>query len=72
MPATAPPPRTQTDRGRPLAVGDVSRLTGLSVGTLRNWKCQGTGPRCVKLGRRVVYFESDVSAWIDANAIETH
>lgn len=54
-------------RGRPLDVEAVSRITGIAVGTLRNWKCQGRGPRCSKLGKRVVYFERDIEAFIENN-----
>jgi predicted DNA-binding transcriptional regulator AlpA len=35
------------------------------VNTLRFWRHQGTGPRSIKLGRRVVYRECDVVAWIE-------
>lgn len=44
----------------------VSELTGISVGTLRWWRHDGThGPRWFKLGPRAVrYRTSDVEAWI--------
>ncbi len=48
-----------------LRVPDVAALTGIPEATLRFWRHQGTGPRSAKLGRRVVYRESDVQAWID-------
>ncbi len=38
----------------------------LSAATLRYFRHEGTkGPKSAKLGRRVVYRESDVLAWID-------
>ncbi len=44
----------------------VSERTGIPVNTLRFYRAQGTGgPPSFKLGRRVVYDESDVEAWID-------
>ncbi len=49
-----------------LRVPDVSALTGIPEATLRFWRHEGTGPQSAKLGRRVVYRESDVLAWIDA------
>ncbi|UYM05459.1 helix-turn-helix transcriptional regulator [Solicola gregarius] len=49
-----------------LRVSEVSDLTGIPEATLRFWRHQGTGPKSAKLGRRVVYREVDVIAWIDA------
>jgi predicted DNA-binding transcriptional regulator AlpA len=48
-----------------LRLPEVAELTGLPVNTLRFWRHQGTGPKSVKLGRRVVYRECDVVAWIE-------
>ncbi len=48
-----------------LRLPEVAELTGLPENTLRFWCHQGTGPRSARLGRRVVYRERDVVAWID-------
>ncbi len=48
-----------------LRLPDVSELTGIPEATLRFWRHAGTGPRSAKFGRRVVYREADVLAWID-------
>ena len=48
-----------------LRVPDVAELTGIPEATLRFWRHAGTGPPSAKLGRRVVYRESDVLAWVD-------
>lgn len=48
-----------------LRLPEVAELTGLPVNSLRFWRHQGTGPKSVKLGRRVVYRECDVVAWIE-------
>jgi predicted DNA-binding transcriptional regulator AlpA len=48
-----------------LRLPEVAELTGLPVNTLRFWRHQGTGPRSIKLGRRVVYRECDVVDWIE-------
>jgi predicted DNA-binding transcriptional regulator AlpA len=45
---------------------EVAALTRKSVATIRWLKATGTGPKCGKLGRRVVYRRSDVLAWIEA------
>jgi predicted DNA-binding transcriptional regulator AlpA len=49
-----------------LKLPEVSEMTGIPEATLRFWRHQGTGPQSAKLGRRVVYREEDVKAWIDA------
>ncbi len=35
-------------------------------GTVRYWRHVGKGPRSFKVGRRVLYRESDVKAWAEA------
>ena len=36
-----------------------------SPDTLRYWRARGTGPKSFRLGRRVVYAEADLIAWVD-------
>lgn len=48
-----------------LILDEVAVMTRLPVATLRYLRHCGTGPRSGKLGRRVVYRESDVLRWID-------
>jgi predicted DNA-binding transcriptional regulator AlpA len=47
-----------------LETGDVARVTLIPAGTLRFYRAMDVGPRCFKLGRRVVYRRSDVDAWV--------
>jgi len=49
-----------------LRIEEVAALTGIPTNTLRFWRHERTGPKSAKLGRRVVYREADVIAWIDA------
>ncbi len=49
-----------------LRLPEVAALTGIPENTLRFWRHSGTGPKSAKLGRRVVYREEDVRAWLDA------
>jgi Helix-turn-helix domain len=39
-----------------------------SVATLATWRCRGGGPRFVKLGRRILYRETDLAFWVDQNS----
>lgn len=41
---------------------------GISHRTLERWRLEGVGPIYRKLGRRVVYLESDIQSWIDEQA----
>ena len=47
-----------------LRIGDVADRIGVPVNTLRYWRVQGRGPRSVRIGRRVVYRERDIDAWL--------
>jgi predicted DNA-binding transcriptional regulator AlpA len=49
-----------------LRMDEVAARTGVPINTLRYWRQNKIGPRAGKLGRRVVYREADVRAWIDA------
>ena len=44
----------------------VSEVTGVPVGTLRYWRHADQGPASFTLGRRVVYRQAEVEAWIEA------
>jgi predicted DNA-binding transcriptional regulator AlpA len=51
---------------RLLITDEASEMMRTPVATLAYWRHVGTGPRSAKIGRRVVYRESDVRAWLDA------
>ena len=51
---------------RLLRIPEIAELTGVPEATWRFWRHEGSGPKSAKLGRRVVYREADVVAWIDA------
>ena len=40
-------------------------------GTLAQWRYQGTGPRYVRFGHRVLYHGAELNAWLDARVVET-
>lgn len=50
---------------RLLTLDEVAKMTRLPVATLRYFRHCSTGPKSAKLGRRVMYRESDVQRWID-------
>ena len=46
-------------------------VTGLSVESLRRMRHEMRGPQYVKLGRRVVYSETDLGSWLNDNRVDT-
>lgn len=60
-------PRPGPDPESLLSEAATCDLTGLAERTLQRKRLDGSGPRFVKLGRRVLYRRADVLAWIAAN-----
>jgi len=75
--AAVKPMSVQPERERLLRIDEVAEWTGVSSNTLRWWRSlaqgenpQHIGPPSAKFGKRIVYRESDVQAWIDAQFAE--
>ena len=49
-----------------LTVTEVADRLRRPVATVRYWRATGTGPRSARVGGRVLYRESDVRAWVEA------
>lgn len=47
-----------------LTVPEVAHALRTPPGTLRYWAHKGTGPHSFKVGRRRLYREVDVKAWL--------
>lgn len=41
-------------------------LQGITEKTLANWRCEGNGPKFVKIGGKVAYFEKDLIAFLES------
>ena len=56
-----------------LGTAAAAALVGLSAKSLRQFRCDRTGPRCLKLGSkkqsRTVYRRSDLEAWIRSRVV---
>jgi predicted DNA-binding transcriptional regulator AlpA len=48
------------------SVEEAATKTGMSVSTLNKWRVTGFGPKFVKLGKRVLYRDEDIEAFITA------
>jgi predicted DNA-binding transcriptional regulator AlpA len=44
---------------------EVANLCAISVATLQKWRMLRSGPQFLKLGNRVRYRPSDVTAWLN-------
>ena len=49
-----------------LTVNEVAALLRAPVATVRWWSHKGSGPDSFKIGRRVMYRQSDVDRWVEA------
>lgn len=47
-----------------LTTEEVAEMARTGASTVRYWRMQGTGPKGVKRGRRVLYPESVVVRWL--------
>jgi hypothetical protein len=47
---------------------DAARMVGLSTSTLAKLRLSGNGPAYCKVGRRVLYRQTDLCAWLDSRA----
>lgn len=47
---------------------DVANKLAVPLGTVRDWRYKGVGPKSFRVGRHVRYYRSDVLAWIEERA----
>ncbi|KXK61975.1 hypothetical protein AWW66_11020 [Micromonospora rosaria] len=47
-----------------LTTEEVAQIARTVPSTVRYWRHRGTGPRGIKRGKRVLYAESAVAAWL--------
>lgn len=48
---------------------EVSKLINLALPTLRNWRHLRRGPKYLKMGKSVRYFESDVIEYVNSRRV---
>ena len=51
---------------RLLTITEVADRLRAPVATIRWWRANGEGPRAARIGRRVLFLESDVETWLAA------
>ena len=57
---------------RYLTTPEVAQLCRTSAETVRYWRHVGQGPASFKVGRRVLYDERDVTAWLESLHAQQH
>lgn len=48
-----------------LTLPQAAATLHMSIDTLRYWRATGTGPTSIKIGRRVMYRETDIQRYIE-------
>ena len=63
----------KTNRGKRLTRKQAAKYLGVSEGTLSVWATVGRyNLPYFKAGRKVIYFQSDLDAFIESHMIDTH
>ena len=75
-PSESPTPPTSPDpdsrqRERYLRVKEASDVSGLPVGRLNYMRSAGGSPPYIKIGKTVLYKESELIAWLDARTVSS-
>jgi excisionase family DNA binding protein len=45
---------------------EAAEFLGVSVATLRKWRCRGRGPRWRAFGRAIRYATEDLNQWVNS------
>ena len=51
-----------------LSPQQLAEYLGVPLATVYRWRCEGTGPRGIKVGKHVRYRQRDVEAWLDTRS----
>ncbi|MBA2130737.1 MULTISPECIES: helix-turn-helix domain-containing protein [Stenotrophomonas] len=54
-----------------LSTAHAAARLGLSKSTLEKMRCEGRGPRYLKVGKRCFYRPADLDAYLEAAVVET-
>jgi len=65
------PATERTDMATFLTQAETAELLRISGRKLERHRLDGTGPRFARIGRRVVYAQSEIDAWIEANTFRS-
>lgn len=60
------PDQATSEQPELLTLTEAAALLRAPVATLRWWRHNGIGPHSFKIGRHVMYRQTDLNAWIEA------
>lgn len=52
-------------------IEEAASFLRIKTSTLRQWRHENRGPRCIKLGRRLLYAKDDIEAFLNMKRNET-
>ena len=53
-----------------LTPDELSLTLEVSINTLQTWRCEGRGPRYIKLGKQVFYRFAELQDWVNEQKAE--
>lgn len=53
-----------------LTTNQLSKDLGISKSTLARWRLNGTGPKYIKFGHRVLYKQSEIDRYMELNTFQ--
>jgi len=63
--------RMKNKKRKALSPKDVAEIYSLSEGSLANMRSRREGPRYYKIGRKVIYFITDIEDWLKRTPVLT-
>ncbi len=54
-----------------LTTRQAAQYLGLSMSTLNKWRCYGTGPKYLKLGRAVRYQQEELDRYLETRLLNS-
>ena len=65
------PPKATNPPAERLSTAAAADWLGLSKSTLDKMRCEGRGPRYLRVGKRCFYRPADLDAYLEAAVVET-
>jgi len=54
-----------------LSAKHVSSILCVTIGTLAKWRVFGSGPKFIRINRRIAYDPKDIEDWLDARRVSS-
>jgi predicted site-specific integrase-resolvase len=50
---------------------EAARTIGVASQTLARWRCEGGGPPFIRVGRKIMYGATDITAWMNSRRMSS-